>query len=951
MITEAAQVTSRSSVTERIAYRAFSQAIAMVHAANSRKDKQPGDPKIGGHPASIASCVHILAALHLEVRRPEDWVGNKPHCSPMDHALHHLLGLLRHSKAVNFLTGEDRSGWFTEEEAKSAMHGLRAFPRPEMPHVFQSYHAAADPDNYHFLPSGTVGIPPVVGAYMGLAHRYAGDHGWEVPTEAHFWSLIGDSEFREGSLLEAMPEIAERELGNVTWIIDYNRQSLDGTRLNNEQGLERHDCDRIAATGEANGWRVRHVRHGKMRREAFEREGGAELREVLESGLTDYEFQMLALRRHPGAVRRMVGERSRPAGALLDDLSDEQVLQVLLDLGGHCYETVREALEWSREESDEPTLLIVHTIKGWGLECLADPANHSTLPKKGEVDALVERAGGDPANPFAWFSPDSAEGRFLAQRRDAFRDGMDEQRALVERNTARFRAALEEGGELPNTLGIDLSLFPRASTQWMLGQCAAKVVRVGSADATAERDGKPAGELTSDERALAPVAEFMMTLSPDVGSSTNISPAMDQRIYGPEVYTNQLEKELEVKYKHPELVATEKRWTRHLRFEIAEANAMSAMGAFGKMREALGLPFLPIMTVYDFFVKRALDQLYYDVYWGSEFIMVGTPAGVTLSPEGAQHSWKSDIQMPNMVTWEPCFAVELDWIMADTMRRHASGDNAGRQGTYLRCVTRGVEQALLLKWLRRQARSKQDLPGTALKPAGADGTWGDAVDEATIACLPDEVLLERTRQHTLAGGYRLVDWRGYAGYEPGDNVVELLAMGSLVMEAVQAAEELLERGVFANVTVVTSQDLLLGIQAEQDGYRHLTSGLGFSGDLHAVAGAGDTEAGMVSLAARRVPIVAVCDGEAGILDNAGSVVGVKQVTLAVRKFSKCGRPVDVFQYQHLDPASIAEACGQALSLTALEDLRISPNLLERLAGRTPAGGRDWRALWPDAPGS
>ena len=137
---------------------------------------------------------------------------------------------------------------------------------------------------------------------------------------------------------------------------------------------------------------------------------------------------------------------------------------------------------------------------------------------------------------------------------------MDDQRSLIERNTARFKAALEEGGELPNTLGIDL-LFPRASTQWTR-----PVRRQGRArrlDRGHRRAGRQADHrLTADERALAPVAEFMMTLSPDVGSSTNISPAMDQRIYGPEVFTNEIEKELEVKYKHPELVATEKRWTR-----------------------------------------------------------------------------------------------------------------------------------------------------------------------------------------------------------------------------------------------------------------------------------------------------------------------------------------------------------------------------------------------------
>ena len=101
----------------------------------------------------------------------------------------------------------------------------------------------------------------------------------------------------------------------------------------------------------------------------------------------------------------------------------------------------------------------------------------------------------------------------------------------------------------------------------------------------------------------------------------------------------------------------------------------------------------------------------------------------------------------------------------------------------------------------------------------------------------------------------------------------------------------------------------------------------------AVQGAGASEAGLVSLAGRRVPIVAVCDGEAGLLDNIGSIVGVKQLTLAVRKFSKCGRPDQVFEYQSLDPDSIAEACGRVLSETALESLQVSPALLERLAGR------------------
>jgi len=150
------------------------------------------------------------------------------------------------------------------------------------------------------------------------------------------------------------------------------------------------------------------------------------------------------------------------------------------------------------------------------------------------------------------------------------------------------------------------------------------------------------------------------------------------------------------------------------------------------------------------------------------------------------------------------------------------------------------------------------------------------------------------------------------------------------------------------VIVITSADLLLGIQAEANDYQHLFEGLGISGDLFAVPARLGAEAEVISLAARRVPIVAVCDGEAGLVDNIGSIVGVKQRTLAVRKFSKCGRPSEVFGYQHIDAKAIVQAAGRALSETALEDLSISLALLDSLAGRARAARPDWRELWQNA---
>ena len=243
------------ALINKIARRAFAHMVAMIHVANDRENKRPGDPKVGGHPASCASCLHLLSALHLVVREPQDFICCKPHASPVDHALHHLIGLLKHNEKVNWHSGNTSTEWLTDEESENVMSGLRQFPSAERPITFQSYHAASDPDFWHFLPSGTVGIPPVCSGYLALAHRYARDHDWEVQEDAHFWSLIGDSEFREGSLLEAMPDLAERMLGNVTWIIDYNRQNLDGTRMPNERGLQGTDCDRIERTAlSASSW-------------------------------------------------------------------------------------------------------------------------------------------------------------------------------------------------------------------------------------------------------------------------------------------------------------------------------------------------------------------------------------------------------------------------------------------------------------------------------------------------------------------------------------------------------------------------------------------------------------------------------------------------------------------------------------------------------------------------
>ena len=927
-------MTADTKLLAEITRRALAQMNAMIYRANHRDDEAPGDPKVGGHPAACASCLDILAALHLVVRDPDDYICCKPHASPADHALHHLLGMFRHKDGT----------WFDEAEAEAVMDRLRSFSHDGKP-VFQSYHAESDPDSFHMLPSGSVGIPPVVSIYLALAYRYANHHGWNLE-QPHFWSLMGDSEFREGSLMEVLPEVAERELGNVTWIVDYNRQSLDGTRTPNARGLEGTDAARIERTCEANGWRVIQLMHGKFRQEIFKKSGGASLRAALEHGLTDFHYQTLAWKKDAEQIRKALTAVEPKCKKLVESLDDGDVLRVFFDLGGHDLELLIEALESSKGDARKPCMIVAHTLKGNRLKCVAATGNHSTIPDLDETKELLEYVGASWERPFERFAADSAAGDYLAARGQFLRSGIEASEELARQNREAVRDAIEGVGGLPDTLDINLKLVPIAHTQWMWGQLASKLVRIGVRDEL-DAAGRDAGkELVGDEKRWNAVADMIMTLAPDVGTSTSINSAMDHKVFGPESETD-WEEELEAHERlRPKLSPTDEAWSRHIRFDIAEANAMSATGSFGKMGYFVGIPMLPMMTVYDFFIKRALDQLYYNVYWNSGFVLVGTPSGVSLAPEGAQHSWKSDIQMPNLITWEPSYALELDWILCDAIRRHFQGDNEGRAGVLIRAVTRGFEQRPLMTNLRKQARFKESIPDDAeLVARTSDG----GLFEGEVPAVADDKILAALREDVLRGGYFLVDYEGYRGYRPGENVVTIVVMGALAPEALAASEALLGRGVYANVIVASSSELLAGLLARKDGYSHLRDNLRVDGTLHLVPRDGQAlgEQEVVDLAGRRVPVVSVHDGEEGLLDNIGSIAGVKQISLAVRRFSKSGTPDQVYRYHGLDADSIVEACGQALAETALESVRVHPAALRRLQAQDGRVTPQWKELWPD----
>lgn len=928
-----AQPTVSKAVLDKICSRVHYMTTQMIFLANHREEKEKGDPKVGGHPAACASSLHITGALHLLAKSGFDYIANKPHAAPVDHTYNYMLDLF-------FKEGLEK---FSQEDADQVMHGLRAFPQHGEP-VFQSYHSAYDPDHHGFLPSGTVGIPPVNVGYLAHAYRFLRNHGYEVP-DAHFWAIMGDSEFREGSVYEAVPDFAEREIGNLTWIVDYNRQSLDGHRITNKEIMNGTDDQRIARTMAANGWEVINLQHGNRRLDLFKKPAGEVFQDFLENELQDYELQALLLVKDMAALKKGLEKAHPKLKRFLASVTNDELYWGLRDLGGHDIMQLADAMERSKKNQRKPTIIIAHTLKGWGLRSAAAPGNHSALPTEEEVEELRKAQGLTGDTLFARFDAKTEEAQFLAARGAEIENEIREQHALKKRNWNYFQTRMRDLGDIPVSLGINLKMASYPHTQWMLGQCTAKLTRIANASLDAKGEQKA---LAQEERPWKTPSELLVSMAPDVGTSTNLNPAMDGKIFGAPVVTD-LEADYDVKDKKtPDLVPGEEKSDRFLRFEIAEGNVMSCVGSYGKMRDFVGVPIIPLMTVYDFFVKRAHDQYFYNLYWKSAFILVGTPAGVTLSPEGAQHGWKSDFQIPNQITWEPFFCQELDWILCESIRRHMSADDEGRQGVFIRGVTRGIEQKMFPQYLKRQLRFKAD-QSQALHASGF--AIAGAVDEAQVAAVDEEQMWEQIRQDVLAGAYYLVDYRGYAGYEPGDNVVNIFAMGSLGTEALKASDELLKRGIYANVIMVSSPDLLCGLQAHHDGYQVLKERLGIDGSLVLQPANGEAmTAEVLTLSGRRVPIVSVHDGEAGLLDNIGGVLGVKHEALAVRKHSRCGTPKDVYAYHHIDAASVVEACGKVLAETALEEVRISPRVVAQVVAQAPGEStgsfQNWRELWP-----
>ena len=216
------------AVLRQISQRVLWLATAIVDAANRGRPNDTGI-KVGGHQSSSASMVDIMVALWFHELTALDRVSVKPHASPVLHAVNYLLGDLDPTYLPTL----------------RARGGLQSYPS-----------RSKDPDTVDFS-TGSVGIGATAALWAAIAHRYTRSQFPDTPAAGRFVSLLGDAELDEGAIWEAVADPQVASLGELLWVVDLNRQSLDRV-------VPDIQIQRLQAMFEAAGWEVVTLKWGRL---------------------------------------------------------------------------------------------------------------------------------------------------------------------------------------------------------------------------------------------------------------------------------------------------------------------------------------------------------------------------------------------------------------------------------------------------------------------------------------------------------------------------------------------------------------------------------------------------------------------------------------------------------------------------------------------------------------
>ena len=608
---------------EAIQERVLWLAVRMVDYANHERPNTDGI-KVGGHQASSASMVGLMTALYFGHLDQGDRVAVKPHASPVLHAINYLLGRLDR----RYLTRLREHG------------GLQAYPS-----------RTKDPDPIDFS-TGSVGLGAAAPLFAAAVRRYTDAHFGASGRVPRYVALMGDAELDEGNVWEAIADPAVQGLGNVLWVVDLNRQSLDRV----VPGIKAIRLERMF---EDNGWNVIEAKYGRRLQAAFARPGGEALRVAIDD-MPNEVYQSFFARSGADLREAFCTRAGAEARAFLDDVPDASLAPLIQNLGGHDLSELVGAYAMADAVTDRPSVVFAYTVKGWGLPMAGDPLNHAALLTTAQVADLRRAVGLTAETEWDRFDPRTAPGALCVR---------------VAERLASVAATTDTTSTTDAMRSHRIATWPRVPAESGVGSA-----RTSS---TQETFGKILVNLARDPN----VAPRLVTTAPDVAVSTNLGGWINKvGVFSPEPLEDLRPGEL-------------LRWIQgptgqHIELGISEMNLFLLLGMLGLSHELNGEALLPIGTVYDPFVCRGLDAFIYAVYSGARFIVAGTPAGITLSYEGGAHqstiTASIGLELPGVCFAEPAYGCALDWMVCDGLAR--LGDPEG-EAMYVRLTTRPIDQS------------------------------------------------------------------------------------------------------------------------------------------------------------------------------------------------------------------------------------------------------------------
>jgi pyruvate dehydrogenase E1 component len=749
----------------------------MIHNANHLRPKRDG-LKVGGHQASCASVATLMTALYFDLLRPQDRVAVKPHASPIFHAIQYLLGM----------------------QTRDKLEGFRAFGGS------QSYPSRTkDSDDVDFS-TGSVGLGVAITLFASMVQDYLRLKGL-IASEApagRMIALVGDAEFDEGNVFEALFEGWKHDIRNVWWIIDYNRQSLDSV-------VKDRLFHPIDGTFRAMGWNVVTLKYGKHLQKAFDQQGGDALKDWIDN-CPNSRYSSLVYRGGAdwrNALKRDLGS-TRGIAALLDEHDDPGLQALMTNLAGHDMESILEAFHDVR--TDAPTCFIAYTIKGYGLPFAGHKDNHAGLMTPDQMEVFRRTLGvahGEEYEPFA---------------------GLDVDRCQLERFLAQVPFAQHAGHRRhdPDPIDVPETLATPKGTKIS--------TQVGF--------GRLLGDLAQEPGGFV---DRIVTTSPDVTVSTNLGGWVGRRgVFERCLPADPVREKAEMSGQTWEMSPS----GQHIELGIAENNLFLLLAALGLAGPLFGARLLPIGTLYDPFIERGLDALNYACYQGARFLLVATPSGLSLAPEGGAHQSVVTplvgLGQPDLLAFEPAFVDELAVILSWSLRYL---QEEGGSSVYLRLSTRPIDQ-------------------------------------------PKREMTRALRTGIVQGGYWFVP--------PGPRAeMAIVCSGVVTPEAIEAHSQVCDEIPGAGLMLVTSAGRL---HSDWIAASHART--------RGEPGARSHVETLLAELSPRAGLVSVLDGHPATLSWLGAVAGHRVVALGVDRFGQSGDILDLYREYGLDSAAIVAAAAR-----------------------------------------